>query len=76
MRRSKLKGPFIEKFASLKNDTIIVKRSVEIVPKFVGFNFSVYNGKNFLSLTVQEKMIGHKFGEFCFTRLKAYGTKN
>jgi small subunit ribosomal protein S19 len=76
MCRSKLKGPFIKKTALSKNDKVIVNRSVEIVPKFVGFNFSIYNGKNFFSLTVKEKMIGHKFGEFCFTKFKSYGTKN
>ena len=76
MCRSKLKGPFIEKLAFSKNNRVIVHRSVEIVPKFVGFNFSIYNGRSFFSLTVTEKMISHKFGEFCFTKFKAHGTKN
>lgn len=76
MCRSKLKGPFTKKLPFSKNNKVLVSRSVEIVPKFVGFSFSIHNGKNFSSLTVKEKMIGHKFGEFCFTKFKAYGTKN
>lgn len=74
--RSKLKGPFIKNLAFSKNNRVIVNRSYEIVPKFVGFSFSIYNGKNFSNLIVKEKMIGHKFGEFCFTKFKAYGKKN
>lgn len=76
MCRSKLKGPFVKELDFSKKNKITVSRGVEIVPKFVGFNFSIHNGKTFFSLTVTEKMIGHKFGEFCFTKFKAYGTKN
>lgn len=75
MYRSKLKGPFIKKFVFLKKNKIVINRNIQIVPKFVGFNFNVYNGKNFINLTVKEKMIGHKFGEFCLTKFK-HGTKN
>ena len=69
MARSKWKGPFIQKSFFLKKD-IIMSRSIEIVPKFVGFTFNIYNGKNYISLIVKENMIGHKFGEFSFTRFK------
>lgn len=69
MARSKWKGPFIQKSFLLKKD-IIMSRSIEIVPKFVGFTFNVYNGKNYINLIVKENMISHKFGEFSFTRLK------
>jgi small subunit ribosomal protein S19 len=40
------------------------------VPNFVGKNFNVHNGKNLLEVNVTEEMIGHKFGEFVFTRAK------
>ena len=39
-----------------------------IFPSFVGFNFEVYNGKQFILLNVKENMIGAKFGEFISTK--------
>lgn len=69
MSRSKWKGPSVQHF-SLKKNTIIIPRHVEIIPKFVGFNFNIYNGKNYTSLNVKETMISHKFGEFSLTRSK------
>jgi ribosomal protein S19 len=30
----------------------------------------VHNGKSFVEITIQESMIGHKFGEFALTRKK------
>ena len=39
-----------------------------VIPEFVGYNFEVHNGKSFVSITVNEDMIGHKFGEFASTR--------
>jgi small subunit ribosomal protein S19 len=75
--RSKWKGPFIKQKLYLKKNKIIIFRNIEIVPAFVGFCFYVYNGKSFVNITVNEKMIGHKFGEFCFTKSKLYyGSKN
>lgn len=46
------------------------RRSV-ILPKFIGKNFFIYNGKSFIPLTVTEDMVGQKFGEFANTRRKA-----
>ncbi|SVD79541.1 uncharacterized protein METZ01_LOCUS432395, partial [marine metagenome] len=40
-----------------------------ITPEFVGLNFAVHNGKNFLPVYVTENMVGHKLGEFSFTRV-------
>ena len=34
----------------------------------MGINFAVHNGKKFVSVSVTEGMIGHKFGEFAPTR--------
>ncbi len=34
----------------------------------VGFTFLVHNGKNFLEVYVEENMVGHKLGEFSFTK--------
>lgn len=43
------------------------KESV-IYPSFVGRIFEVYNGKIFKKVLIKEEMIGHKLGEFLFTR--------
>ena len=69
MTRSKWKGPSIQQKFKQKKTTII-PRYIEILPGFVGFDFNVHNGKNYINLVVKENMINHKFGEFSFTRFK------
>jgi len=44
-------------------------RACTIVPEFVGFTFQVHNGRHFLDVFVTEDMVGHKLGEFSFTRM-------
>ena len=34
----------------------------------VGLTFLVHNGKDFISVFVDENMVGHKLGEFSLTR--------
>jgi len=43
-------------------------RACTVVPEFVGKNFSVHNGRNFVKLYITEDMVGHKLGEFAPTR--------
>ncbi len=43
-------------------------RRSTITPDFVGLNFEVHNGRNFLPVYVTENMVGHKLGEFSPTR--------
>lgn len=43
-------------------------RRSTIVPEFVGHTFGVHNGKAHLPVFVTEDMVGHKLGEFSFTR--------
>jgi len=43
-------------------------RGSTILPEFIGHGFDVHNGKAFVSITITEEMIGHKFGEFASTR--------
>jgi small subunit ribosomal protein S19 len=38
------------------------------LPQFVGLIFGVYNGKKFIPVQVNERMVGRKFGEFSPTR--------
>lgn len=44
-------------------------RASHILPDMVGFTFAVHNGKQFVSVYVNEEMIGHRLGEFVPTRL-------
>ena len=61
-------GPeFLEK---KQQKTLLISRNSEIVPRFLGLGFNIYNGKNYVGLIVTEDMINHKFGEFSFTRAK------
>jgi small subunit ribosomal protein S19 len=73
MPRSLKKGPYIDekllkKVAGMNaGDKTAVKtwsRSATITPEMVGFTFGVHNGKNFIDVSVQEDMVGHKLGEF------------
>ena len=43
-------------------------RRSTILPSFVGLTFSVYNGKKFIPVSVNEDMVGMKLGEFSPTR--------
>jgi len=51
-------------------------RNSDIPPEFVGFTFVVHNGKDFNPVYVTEQMVGHKLGEFSFTRkFRVHGGK-
>ena len=78
MARSTKKGPFVDAHLSVKietlntaNDKKVVKtwsRRSTIFPEFVGHTIAVHNGKKFVPVYVTENMVGHKLGEFSFTR--------
>src|SRR5262249_44885556 len=73
MGRSLKKGPYVverllEKVsradASGSREPIKTwARACTVVPEFVGKNFSVHNGRNFIKLYITEDMVGHKLGE-------------
>lgn len=74
MTRSKWKGPYLNS-KYLKNLDLRKKRHLnfmsrnsEIVPKFLGLTFKIHDGKKIIELNITNNMIGHKFGEFIFTR--------
>lgn len=48
----------------------IYKRSLVILPSFEDKTFFIYNGKIFIQIRITKEMIGHKFGEFVFTKKK------
>lgn len=77
MSRSSKKGPYVDpgllqKISQLKpGDKTVIKtwsRDSEISPEMVGFTFGVHNGKEFISVTIVEDMVGHRLGEFALTR--------
>jgi small subunit ribosomal protein S19 len=84
MSRSTKKGPFINVKLLAKvqklNSTGEKKpiktwaRACTIPPEFVGHTFAVHNGRKFLPIYITEQMVGHRLGEFAFTRFfKAHG---
>lgn len=75
MSRSYWKVPYVDYkllnsiIISKKNSQIKTKsRSTVILQSFVGSTIYVYNGKTYKKVFINEDMIGHKLGEFVFTR--------
>lgn len=78
MSRSLKKGPYIDpnivkkvekvKATGDKKPIKTWSRACTIYPEMVGITFLVHNGKDFISVLVEEGMIGHKLGEFSPTR--------
>lgn len=56
------------KISSNKKIIKIRDRSSQISPEMIDFTFAVHNGKTFVTVYVNEEMIGHRFGEFAATR--------
>ena len=78
MSRSTKKGPFVAEHLLMKINEQNARRtktpiktwsrSTTIIPDFVGHTFEVHNGRIFARVFVTEDMVGHKLGEFSFTR--------
>lgn len=43
-------------------------RDMVILPEMVGMTIFVHSGKEFVPVTIQEDMLGHRLGEFALTR--------
>jgi len=77
-RRSILRHPeFIERFVKSAEKKVSRKRKIRthlrdliVVPKMVGMEIYIYNGKSFESMRIEIEMIGHRLGEFALTRQK------
>jgi small subunit ribosomal protein S19 len=79
MGRSLKKGPFIDEHLIKKveeqkksGEKKVIKtysRRSTITPDMVGMTFAVHNGNKFIPVYVTENMVGHKLGEFSFTRV-------
>ena len=46
------------------------RRDIVVIPAMIGVSFAVHKGKEFEKIDVNEKMLGHYFGEFALTRKK------
>jgi len=46
------------------------RRDCIIVPQMLGLKFGVHNGKEFVTVEIVPKMLGHYLGEFAMTRKK------
>ena len=83
MSRSIKKGPWVDpkllkkisklsaQGGSASGGKAVIKtwsRDSVISPEMVGFTFGVHNGKIHIPVTIIEEMVGHKLGEFAFTR--------
>ena len=79
MPRSLKKGPFIDHHLMAKvlkaveaNDRKPIKtwsRRSMVVPEMVGLTIAVHNGRQHVPVLVNERMVGHKLGEFSPTRM-------
>lgn len=77
MARSNYKGPYVDEkllkkvLAMNPDNKKLIKtwaRRCQIAPEFVGYTFAVHNGKDHVPVFVTEAMVGHRLGEFAFTR--------
>src|SRR5437879_1227087 len=78
MARSTKKGAFVDVYLmsriegmNARNEKKVLRtwsRRSTIVPEMVGHTIAVHNGKKFTPVYVTENMVGHKLGEFSFTR--------
>lgn len=76
MSRAKWKGPYVDnklltkinKNDDYSTELFTTSRSSVIIPSFVGRTLNIHNGKVFLKIKVDEKMLGKKLGEFVPTR--------
>lgn len=80
MTRSLYKPPFVpndifrkvynKPAESLKESVISTRsRNATITDIMIGFTYNIYNGKTYETVEIKDPaMIGHKLGEFCFTK--------
>src|SRR3974377_927478 len=78
MARSTKKGPFIDSHLATKGEGMNARKEKKVVrmwsrgstviAEMVGHTIAVHNGKKFIPVYVTENMVGHKLGEFSFTR--------
>ncbi len=84
MSRSMKKGPYIDENLMKKvvkqkesGDRSTLKtwaRDSQVAPEFVGHKIGIHNGRKHIEVLITETMVGHRLGEFSFTRtFKGHG---
>lgn len=78
MSRSIKKGPFVHQGLmkqienmNEKGEKKVIKtwsRSSTIFPEMIGHTIAVHDGRKHIPVYISEDMVGHKLGEFAFTR--------
>jgi len=78
MSRSTKKGPFVDpklmkkvqqaQAAGSKQVIRTWSRSSTVLPEMVGLTIAVHDGRRHIPVFCTENMVGHKLGEFAFTR--------
>ena len=78
MSRSIKKGPYVKESLLNKINEMnkngekkVIKtwsRSSTIFPQMIGHTIAVHDGRKHVPVYIQEDMVGHKLGEFAFTR--------
>lgn len=86
MPRSLKKGPYVEpklaeKVRRLNNtgEKRVIRtwsRRSMVSPDMVGHTMAIHNGRTFVTVYIDENMVGHKLGEFAPTRtFRSHGGK-
>ncbi len=78
MSRSLKKGPFIQpkllkriEVMNQTGDKRVIRtwsRASTVFPQMVGHTIAVHDGRRHVPIYITENMVGHKLGEFAFTR--------
>ncbi|MBM4433492.1 MAG: 30S ribosomal protein S19 [Chloroflexi bacterium] len=86
MSRSTKKGPAIDpkllkkvEAVSRSSQKTVIKtwsRSSTVMPQMIGLTIGVHDGRRHVPIYITENMVGHKLGEFAFTRnFRGHATK-
>jgi small subunit ribosomal protein S19 len=72
------KGPFVKEGLmkkiedmNAKGEKKVIKtwsRSSTVFPEMIGHTIAVHDGRKHIPVYISEDMVGHKLGEFAFTR--------
>ncbi len=79
MSRSTKKGPHIDPKLMKKVEAVLRSGRKEVIrtwsrdstvmPEMVGLTIAVHDGRRHIPVFCTENMVGHKLGEFAFTRI-------
>ena len=78
MIRSLKKGPYVAQYLlnrvehltkkNKKKVIITSSRSSIIIPIIIGHTIAIHNGREYYPVLITDQIVGHKLGEFAFTR--------